>query len=1057
MKRHALLVGLAGCLSLGGLRAGAGPKREASRLIPQSTNWDFNETWQPIVKGNREFHYMTHYSTYWGRPWELALRQNGMLEDVTRGMVVNLEMFSAAERVKSQRHAEGFETWKALWLANRWPFYGYARDPYLYNAQHAGGTVEPAAYEADLTVRDDVLAGLREHAGDLWLGSWLGENAERAAMVVLDDARKRALGRKNRGLRFPDHIEQHFPDIYAPDRAWTKRELFELVHMVCAVRSASVGGFVASGAGPLIQPQAEDAKCLSILQKNPKPIQIASARGASRCTGKYWGIACHHMQMGYSPICLRRFDPCYPIDVLRRWFLSGTFSGCGYTSIERFPDSMFRDDDGDGAWELTEIGKLFRELFDLRRRHPERGVPYTPVAILEDWHTCRYYFRTGTPHMTYRYFLPYTEEDHLAWGLLLGELLPIPRDFREYAGADRGGYSDLEGADTPYGEIFDIIRPNSPHGPLPLKVLSNYRVLFTLDRVEWRADHVERLVEYVDGGGVLVINTRQLSADFPEELLGVRRTGERFEARAAESLLGGERFQGGVFAADVVELCGAETILATPDGRPLVTRHGRGSGYVVVTTPDFLLEKEPQEAFSGREHLELRPLVCFAPYLLRKLTEGLIPIRIEAPERASLRYSFLRKGEGWVVVLMSNSFARTFNMASVRSGWFLDGGYVPERFPVRLVCRMPVGDALEWTEDRDVARTREGDTTALRLEIPAGAVRVVEIQPGRIELGTDALPVNVALNCAAEASSHAGGHEPGRAVDGRVAQVNGWWSASGRNKYDMPLPQWLEVDLGSVKRVSGARIWPAWTTDPSVKRRFYRYVVEGSGDGESWQPLIDESKNVDMAGPDGLTRWFAPVQVRRVRVTVDYCATNEGAMISELELYGDEHRDVPRKRRPAQPGVISFPIDLAGVDPEQIVHLADLTPARFSVGWGVFEEWTGKTLTLGSTRHEQRRAYPKCVFAQASSELVYELNGGYEHFLAVAGLHGPTEQSSVVFEVHVDGERRLRSDVQYEASYPFAVCVDVRGASELRLVTHDNGDGITNDCAVWADARLIAK
>lgn len=1047
-------IGLATVLSL----AATGQEQNAETwLIPPSERWDCSDAWQPVVKGGREFHYMTHYSTYWGRPWDEALKQNGLYDDITRGMVTNAEIFSAAQRGASERHAADFETWQRLWKANGWPFYTYARDPYLYGVQHSQGKVQPDSYEADLTPRADVLAGLRQHAGDQWLGAWLGENAERAAMIVLDDARKRALGQKNRGLRFPAHIEAAFAGIYAPERQWTKKELYKLVTMVCAVRSAPFGGYVASGAGPLIQPQAEDAKCLSILQKNPKPIQIAIARGAARCTGKYWGIACHHMQMGYSPICLRKFDPCYPIDALRRWFLSGYFSGCGYTSIERFPDSMFKDNDSDGSWELTPVGLLFRELFDLRRRHPERGVPYTPVAILEDWYTCRYYYRTGEPQRTYRYFLPYTEEDHLAWGLLMKCIFPVPRDLPTYAGTDRGSYSDLEGADTPYGEIFDIIRPNSPNGPLPLKVLENYRVLLALDRVEWQEPHVRRLTEYVRNGGVLVLNTRQLTDDFQTDVLGVKLTGQTFEGQGAVSQLDDQRFTGGVYVADEVQLRGAEPILRTDAGQPLATRQAYGKGYVIVTTPHFLLEKTPKGTFTGRERLELRPLVCFVPYLLHKLTEGLVPIHVQSPERASLRYSFLRKGDGWVVVLMSNSFARTFAINSVRSGWFLDAGYAPERFAVKLTCRTAVADAIEWTEDRDVPLTRQGDATVLNVEISAGAVRIIELQPDRIELGTEAKAVNLALNRPAHASSEAKGHEAAMAFDGKVSQVNGWWSASGRNQYDMPLPQWLEVDLGAVKRVNRLHLWLAWSSVPALKNRFCRYVIEGSSDRETWQSLVDESRNVDLATEHGLMRRFDPADLRYARVRVTYSSTNEGAMVSELELYGDETQTVARQRKPAEPGGISFPLDVSALDSGKIVYLADLTPRAAEVGWGIFDEYNGKSYTLGALKHKNRREFPRCVYAHAASELVYGLHGRYEHFLAVAGLVSPAQKSSAVFEVYVDGVQKLRSEVFDEQTYPFAVCVDVRGAERLRLVVGDGGDGITNDFSVWADAKLVRR
>ena len=296
--------------------------------------------------------------------------------------------------------------------------------------------------------------------------------------------------------------------------------------------------------------------------------------------------------------------------------------------------------------------------------------------------------------------------------------------------------------------------------------------------------------------------------------------------------------------------------------------------------------------------------MLYAPYLLQKLTEGLLPIRVEYPERASLRYSFLRKGEGWVVVLMSNSLDKTLVLRSIHSGQHIDADHVPERFPIALRCSMPVADAIEWTEDRDVPLSRDGETTVARLEIPAGAVRIVELQPEPIDLGREERPVNLALDRPVRASSETKGHRASSAVDGDASQRNGWWSGTGKNKYDMPLPQWLEVDLGAVKTVNAARIWFAWSSRPSVKYRFYRYVIEGSRDREKWHPLVDESQNVDLATAAGLMRWFAPVEARYVRVNVLYSATNEGAMINEIELYGDETRSAPRARKPA-PGAAS--------------------------------------------------------------------------------------------------------------------------------------------------------
>ena len=869
---------------------------EGRTLIPRASSWRFNDAWILKTKGKREFHYITHYGTYWGRPWDLALKQHGLRDEIARG-VLSWEAFDPALRAAKPDVAEAYKMWRTRYQPNQWPFLTWALGSIWRTAYRRGDSV-PKRDEIEAVA----LKNLRGEAGDLWLGAWLGENAERPAMMILHDGRQRLAGKPNKGLRFTKNIEDAFPNIYDPEKRWTKRELFKLVEMTNAEQSRFMGGYVATGSGPLMQAQAESDKCLSIVQKNPTPTANAVGRGAARCAGKYWGIFCHHIHIGYSPLSVRQFKRQYSIPRLKRHYLSGYFSGCGFLEIERVPCSFFHNHEGDGDWELSEFGKMFRELFDLRRRHPHRGVPYTPVALLEDWRTCRYIGRTGISGMTYRYFVPYTEEDHLAYRLIHQVLLPLPRQLREQCGDTKGSYSVAEGVDTPYGEIFDIIRPNSPNGPLPLEVLENYRTLFTVDKVEWERPHVQRLMDYVSNGGVLVINTRQLTSDFATEFVGAGLTGSTFEDSQAVCKLDGQRFAGKTYVADDVRLAGAENVFETPGGKALVTRRKYGKGYVILTTPDFLLEKEPERVYTGREHLAFRPLVCFVPHLLKLLTEGLLPIEVRTHKEGNLRYSFLRKGDGWVVVLMSNSHDREYAVKSIASNWYMDEGYVPKMIPVELVCRVKVGDVLEWMEDREVLFSRKGDQTVIRLRIPAGEVRVVEIQPGRIELGTESAPVNLARGKPVTASSHAERYEPELAVDGRIVQAKGWWSKMGRNRYEYPLPQWLEVDLGEAKNVSSVAIWFAWSSLPSMKHRFYRYVIEGSTDHETWKTMVDESQNVDPATPEGGQRWFDAVAVRYVRVRVLHSSLGEGAMISELRVFGDETRTRRRRRKPAESG-----------------------------------------------------------------------------------------------------------------------------------------------------------
>lgn len=102
------------------------------------------------------------------------------------------------------------------------------------------------------------------------------------------------------------------------------------------------------------------------------------------------------------------------------------------------------------------------------------------------------------------------------------------------------------------------------------------------------------------------------------------------------------------------------------------------------------------------------------------------------------------------------------------------------------------------------------------------------------------------------------------------------------------------------------------------------------------------------------------------------------------------------------------------------------------------------------------RDYIKGIGHHAPGEIIVELNGEYDRFETDVGVQWQGGNvGSVVFQVFVDDEERFCSGVMRESDEPRPVRISVEGASELRLVVSDAGDGITCDCANWADARLV--
>lgn len=102
------------------------------------------------------------------------------------------------------------------------------------------------------------------------------------------------------------------------------------------------------------------------------------------------------------------------------------------------------------------------------------------------------------------------------------------------------------------------------------------------------------------------------------------------------------------------------------------------------------------------------------------------------------------------------------------------------------------------------------------------------------------------------------------------------------------------------------------------------------------------------------------------------------------------------------------------------------------------------------------KTYAKGLGLHANGELVIMLEGEYEAFEAEIGVQKQAQNvGTVVFQVFVDDQKRYDSGVMHESDPARKIRIPLTGAQDLRLVVTDAGDGITCDCANWADARLI--
>ena len=145
-------------------------------------------------------------------------------------------------------------------------------------------------------------------------------------------------------------------------------------------------------------------------------------------------------------------------------------------------------------------------------------------------------------------------------------------------------------------------------------------------------------------------------------------------------------------------------------------------------------------------------------------------------------------------------------------------------------------------------------------------------------------------------------------------------------------------------------------------------------------------------------------------------------------------------------------------------YLSDLEPISAYNEWGPVEKDQnagfgaandGKPIKLNGV------TYQKGLGVWAFSEIQYALEGKCSSFSALVGLDDYIRYEGsvgrVVFRVYADGKKLFDSERLGIKAATKTVNVDVTDAKTLRLVVTGGGNGLYDDMADWADAKLECK
>lgn len=372
-------------------------------------------------------------------------------------------------------------------------------------------------------------------------------------------------------------------------------------------------------------------------------------------------------------------------------------AGASAIYLEQGGDQFFKPGPGEHPFQLNPLGRITQEFMNFAARHVARGTPETPVAFLLDpahgWDMNDY------PQWSFG-IKPQERSDRALRELFGAAYYPALVTEGEPATADRQAY--VNGI---FGDIFDVLVASDEH-----RVAANaYRALVVGGRIEWSRAWVDQLKSYVERGGTIVLNAAQLKG-LPEELTGVHLVGASIEADDAKCLAPNETaidLRGGVFRYERIERRGAEVLMQTLTGDPLVTINKIGRGQVVFcAVPDLLGLDE-----------RLTPV---AAHLFAHLFAAVSPVRVAG----DVQHLINRTERGWVVTLINNNgvFKPQQGMAQVDRSATIEA---------TLDLRgKQIVSAREWTDDVPLDIRRDNNSELVKIRVPPGEVKIVELVVG---------------------------------------------------------------------------------------------------------------------------------------------------------------------------------------------------------------------------------------------------------------------------------------------------------------------------------------
>jgi hypothetical protein len=258
---------------------------------------------------------------------------------------------------------------------------------------------------------------------------------------------------------------------------------------------------------------------------------------------------------------------------------------------------------------LNPLGETVQAFYNFAiTRHPDRGTPFVPMALMQEHYSGfepkfgewmqgngKWYWQNGYTQgdtmLANLFSLIYP--NYNAWGTLPSGApkvlnsdgtINVSATFTAYQQALANGKDPRPWepfGNSTWGETFDVITNQAS-----LTALQRYKVIVLATGAPVSDTLLSTLTQYVNQGGILVLNTRQMSAN-SQTLAGVNLSATKGSSTSETWVPDGSFISESSYSYTVVTPTTA-SVIAETGGNPIVTKNVYGSGVVYVTTPDFL-------------------------------------------------------------------------------------------------------------------------------------------------------------------------------------------------------------------------------------------------------------------------------------------------------------------------------------------------------------------------------------------------------------------------------------------------------------------------------------